>query len=85
MWKVFLTQWNGRSFFLEMGNGSKGTGRLTSLSTKKTGISIEWQQLFPIVIACALWYPHFAGKRLQFWCHNESVVAIHGKTLIMIS
>ena len=46
------------------------------LINKKTGISIEWQELFPIVIACALWYPHFAGKRLQFWCDNESVVAI---------
>ena len=41
-----------------------------------SGISIEWQELFPIVIACALWHPHFSGKRLQFWCNNESVVAI---------
>ena len=40
------------------------------------GISIEWQEPFPIVVACALWHPHFAGKRIQFWCDNESVVAI---------
>jgi len=40
------------------------------------GISIEWQELFPIVVACALWFPHFSGKRIQFWCDNESVVAI---------
>ena len=46
------------------------------LIDKHKGISIEWQELFPIVIACALWYPHFCGKRLQFWCDNESVVAI---------
>ena len=44
--------------------------------SKEKGISIEWQELFPIVVACAIWYPHFAGKRLQFWCDNESVVAV---------
>ncbi|XP_078344470.1 uncharacterized protein LOC144630064 [Oculina patagonica] len=46
------------------------------LINKLKGISIEWQELFPIVIACALWHPQFSGKRLQFWCDNESVVAI---------
>ena len=44
--------------------------------SKEQGISIEWQELFPIVVACAIWYPHFSGKRLQFWCDNESVVTI---------
>ena len=44
--------------------------------SRERGISIEWQELFPIVVACALWYPEFSGKRLQFWCDNESVVAI---------
>ena len=43
---------------------------------KDLGISIEWQELFPIVVACAIWYPHFSGKRLQFWCDNETVVSI---------
>ena len=43
---------------------------------KDRGISIEWQELFPIVVACAIWFPHFSGKRIQFWCDNESVVAI---------
>ena len=101
MWKVFLTQWNGRSFFLDsfvtsspdlelytdaastIGFGGYFNGKWFQghwpphlLINKKTGISIEWQELFPIVIACALWYPHFAGQRLQFWCDNESVVAI---------
>ncbi|XP_078342651.1 uncharacterized protein LOC144628433 [Oculina patagonica] len=43
---------------------------------KDRGISIEWQELFPIVVACAIWFPYFSGKRIQFWCDNESVVAI---------
>ena len=43
---------------------------------RERGISIEWQELFPIVVACAIWFPHFSGKRVQFWCDNESVVAI---------
>ena len=40
------------------------------------GISIEWQERFPIVVACALWFPHFSGTRIEFWCDKESVVAI---------
>ena len=48
------------------------------------GISIEWQEPFLIVVACTLWFPHFSGKRIQFWCDNELVVAIinsgHSKT-----
>lgn len=101
MWRVFLTSWNGRSFFLDsfltaapdlelytdaagtVGFGGYFNGKWFQgrwphhlLINKSTGISIEWQELFPIVIACALWHPHFSGKRLQFWCDNESVVAI---------
>ena len=29
---------------------------------KDRGISIEWQELFPIFVACAIWFPHFAGS-----------------------
>ena len=43
---------------------------------QQQGISIEWQELFPIVVACAIWHPLLAGKRLQFWCDNLSVVSI---------
>ena len=43
---------------------------------KGQGISMEWQELFPIIVACAIWHPSFVGKRLQFWCNNESVVSI---------
>ena len=25
-------------------------------------ICIEWQELFPIVVACAIWYPYFMGE-----------------------
>ena len=32
---------------------------------QKQGISIEWQELFPIV-ACTIWHPLLARKRLQF-------------------
>ena len=101
MWKVFLAQWNGHSFFLDSWvtsspdlqlytdaastvgfggffNGKWFQGRWPPhlLINKTKGISIEWQELFPILLACSLWYPHFSGKRLQFWCDNQSVVAI---------
>ena len=46
------------------------------LLNRELGISIEWQDLFPIFVACAIWHPLFKGKRLQFWCDNESVVSI---------
>lgn len=57
-----------------MVNGSRAGGHMQL--NKARGINIEWQELFPIVVACAIWYPHFSGKRIQFWCDNESVVAI---------
>ena len=43
---------------------------------RERGISIEWQELFPIVVACSIWHQFLAGKRLQIWCDNESVVSI---------
>ena len=101
MWKAFLSDWNGRSFFLDttvstspdlelytdaassVGFGGYFNGQwfqgkwLPHMHLSPTkGISIEWQELFPIVVACALWFPQFSGKRIQFWCDNESVVAI---------
>ena len=54
-----------------------GTKRkINNVITFGRGIIIEWQELFPIVVACALWFPQFSGKRLQFWCDTKSVVAI---------
>ena len=101
MWKVFLANWNGRSFFLESSPtptedlelytdaaGSIGFGG--SLQGKwfqghwpphmrlnwEQGISIEWQELFPIVVACSIWHPFLSRKHLQFKCDNQSVVSI---------
>ena len=37
---------------------------------KEQGVSIEWEELFAIVVTCAIWHPFFVGKRLQFWCDN---------------
>ena len=44
--------------------------------SKQRGISIEWQELFPIYLACVLWAPTWTGKRIRMWCDNQSVVAI---------
>ena len=87
MWKVFLTKWNGCSFFLESfvttssdlelysdaastigfggylnGKWFQGRWPLHLLIDKHKGFSIEWQVLFCIVIACALWYPPFSWQ-----------------------
>ena len=43
---------------------------------KDRGISIEWQELFPIIVAPVICFPYFSGKLIQFWCDNQSVVAI---------
>ena len=101
MWRVFISKWYGRSFFLKssttpapdlelftdaastLGFGSFFRGKWFQgrwpphmCLDKDRGISIEWQELFPIVVACAIWHSFFTGKRLQFWCDNESVVTI---------
>ena len=101
MWRVFISKWNGRSFFLESSTTPAPdlelfTGAASTLGfggffrgkwfqsrwpphmclDKDWGISVKWQELFPIVVACAIWHPFFKGKRLQFWCDNESVVTI---------
>ena len=87
MWRVFLTSWNRHSLFLDSfltaapdlelyTDAASTVGFVGYFINKLTGISIEWQELFPIVIASALWHPHFSGNCLQFWCDNENVVAI---------
>ena len=43
---------------------------------KKSGISIEWQELYPIYLACRLWGSQWTTKRIVFFCDNESVVQI---------
>ena len=44
--------------------------------SKKGVISIEWQELFSIYLACILWGPCWSGKRYCMWCDNKSVVSI---------
>ena len=34
--------------------------------SKDRGISIEWQELFPIIAAPVICFPYFSGKRIQF-------------------
>jgi hypothetical protein len=97
MWRYFVDNWNGKSFFLEDqvsaspnielytdASGTIGFGGYLAgqwfqgrwpphlFISKSTGVSIEWQELFPIVVACVIWKSQFTGKRLQFWCDNES-------------
>ena len=40
------------------------------------GISIAWQELFALVVACHIWGDAFAHKRIVFYCDNASVVSI---------
>ena len=41
-----------------------------------TGISIDWQELFAIYIACFIWGSQWSGKCICIWCNNLPVVAI---------
>ena len=43
---------------------------------KKTGISIAWQELYPIYLACCLWGSQWTAKRIVFFCDNRSVIQI---------
>ena len=41
-----------------------------------TGISITWQELYPIYLACMLWGPMWANRRICFHCDNQATVSI---------
>ena len=41
-----------------------------------SGISIAWQELYPIYLACMVWTPFWANKRICFHCDNQATVAI---------
>ena len=91
MWKAFLSDWNGRSFFLDttvstcpdlelytdaassVGIGGYFNGQwfqgkwLPHMHLSPTkGITTEWQELFPIVVACALCSHIFLGNEFNF-------------------
>ena len=38
--------------------------------------SIQWKELYPIVIAAATWGNHWSTKRVLFLCDNQAVVSI---------
>ena len=40
------------------------------------GISIAWQELFAIIVACQIWGDLLADQRIKFHCDNEAVVSI---------
>ena len=39
-------------------------------------ISIAWQELFPIYLACAVWGPFWCNRHVRFSCDNQAVVSI---------
>ena len=45
-----------------------------TLNTKN--ISIDWQELYAIVVASYIWSPLWAQKRIVFYCDNQAVVSI---------
>ena len=38
--------------------------------------SITFMELFPIMVACFLWGNQFSGRKIMFYCDNQSVVSI---------
>jgi len=52
------------------------SGWQTNQQLGQSGISIAWQELFALVVACHLWGKDFSNKRILFFCDNESVVNI---------
>ena len=44
-------------------------------SPVEEGYSIEWKELYPIVLAIAMWDSHLSGLRLTVRCDNEAVEA----------
>ena len=45
-------------------------------SPEEEGYSIEWKDLYPIVLAIAMWGSHLSGLRLTVRCDNEAVCHI---------
>ena len=45
-------------------------------SMEQRSLSIAYKELFPIVVAAALWGSQWVSRRVEFLCDNESVVAV---------
>lgn len=58
------------------GHWFRGDWSPDQLLNPKMGISIAYQELFPIVLAVLSWGDSWQGKRILFHCDNEATVAI---------
>ena len=100
MWKQFIVNWNGASFFLSSAwedstclnlhtdaSGTLGYGGFfhgkwfqgkwePQQQLGQPEISIAWQELFAIVVACHIWGESLQHKRIILNCDNESVVNV---------
>jgi hypothetical protein len=56
-------------------SGFRVNGCLTKHLTQKN-ISIDWQELYAIVVASYIWAPLWAQKQIVFYCDNQAVVSI---------
>ena len=45
-------------------------------SVAQSSLSIAYKDLFPIVVAAYLWGPQWVSQWVEFFCDNESVVAV---------
>jgi hypothetical protein len=92
MWRQFIISWNGAGFFLSSEwTNSEALEFHTDASRWFHGewephqrlgqheISIAWQELFAIVVACHLWGGSLQNKRIILHCGNESVNIINSK------
>ena len=89
-WHLFVSSWNGRSFFncslpdheiLTDASGSWGCGAVFGTQWMQLAWCNEWsrtdimtKELVPIVLSCAVWGPLLSGYRVEFKCDNRSVV-----------
>ena len=63
VWGIFGTKWFQGKWCLHQQLG-------------QPGISIAWQELFAIVVACQIWGPSLSDHCVKFHCDNEAVVEI---------
>ena len=40
------------------------------------GVSIVWQELYAINVACHLWGAHWTSKHIHFYCDNQGVLEV---------
>ena len=60
----------------DLGYGAYWDGALfnSTWSPQQATSSINWRELFAIVVTCATWGSHWARKRILFHCDNATVV-----------